>query len=209
MTPINVPHETEEKLRRYEALLVKWQGAINLVSPATLPHAWDRHFLDSLQLLPLIPPMTSTSTSTGAKALYDLGSGAGFPGLVLAVARPDLSVTLIESDQKKGAFLSAVSHETKTPITIHSERIEKMTQTLPPPDVITARALAPLVDLLAYIAPWAVANPALTCIFPKGAQWRTELDRAAADFAFNAHDIPSQTDPQARILVLTGVSGRG
>lgn len=200
MTFPDVSHETEARLRQYEALLVKWQGAINLVSPTTLPHAWERHFIDSLQLLPLIPE--------GARTLYDLGSGAGFPGLVLAVARADLSVSLIESDQKKGAFLSAVSHETKTPITIHSDRIEKMTQNLPPPDLITARALAPLVDLLAYIAPWAAANPALTCIFPKGAQWRSELDRAAADFSFNAHDIPSQTDPNARILVLTQIGGR-
>lgn len=200
MTFPDVSHETEARLRQYEALLVKWQGAINLVSPTTLPHAWERHFIDSLQLLPLIPE--------GARTLYDLGSGAGFPGLVLAVARTDLSVSLIESDQKKGAFLSAVSHETKTPITIHSDRIEKMTQTLPPPDLITARALAPLVDLLAYIAPWAAANPALTAIFPKGAQWRSELGAAAADFVFNAHDVPSQTDPNARILVLTQIGGR-
>jgi 16S rRNA (guanine527-N7)-methyltransferase len=189
-----VPRETEIRLRQYEALLVKWQRAINLVSPKTLPDAWERHFLDSLQILPLLPP--------GPAQLYDLGSGAGFPGLVLAMARPDLAVTLIESDQKKGAFLGTVSHETKTPVTIHSERIEKATETLPAPDIITARALAPLVDLFAYITPWATANPDLVAIFPKGGGAAAEIETARARFIFDLVQTPSMTDPTGVVLVI-------
>jgi 16S rRNA (guanine527-N7)-methyltransferase len=190
----SVPRETLEKLRLYEALLVKWQKAINLVGPASLADAWDRHFVDSLQIAPLVPE--------SAQTLYDLGSGAGFPGLVLAIARPGLSVTLIEADQKKCAFLGTVSHETKAPIKIHSERIEKTTETLPAPDIITARALAGLVDLFAYILPWAKANPDLLSLFPKGASWREEIALAEQSYDFTYEAIPSKTEPAAVILLV-------
>lgn len=115
--PENVSRETEARLRQYQALLLKWQEKINLISPGTMKDSWARHFQDSLQILPLVPD--------GPARLYDLGSGAGFPGLVLAIARPDLAVTLIESDAKKCAFLQAVSRETGVKVTIDNCRIGK------------------------------------------------------------------------------------
>ena len=190
----SVPRESLDKLRQYEALLVKWQKAINLVGPATIPDAWERHFIDSLQLTPLIP--------AAAKTLYDLGSGAGFPGLVLAMARPELSVTMIESDERKGAFLSAVSHETKTPVTVLSARIERAVADLPAPDIVTARALAALNLLLAYI------EPCLTCIFPKGLLAADELVSARKDWTFKVDQVASMTDPKATILILTKIESK-
>lgn len=193
----NVPRGTLETLRTYEALLEKWQKAINLVGPASMPDAWARHFMDSIQISPLIPQ--------GAKTLYDLGSGAGFPGLVLAIVRPELSVTLVESDQKKCAFLTTVSHETKTPVRVLPERIERAVESLPPPDVVTARALASLSELLLYIRPWIEKNPELVCVFPKGAQYAEEIKVARAIARFDVQEESSMTESKARILVLRGV----
>lgn len=189
-----VSHETLARLRQYEALLVKWQKAINLVGPATVKDAWTRHFIDSAQILPLIPQL--------AKTLYDLGSGAGFPGLVTATLRPDLTVTLIESDQKKCAFLSTVSHETKTPVRVLTSRIEQAVKNLPAPDVVSARALASLSALLTYIQPWVEMNPNLVCIFPKGAQAAAEIEAAQGVASFQVTLTSSQTDPAAQIVTL-------
>lgn len=193
--PFPVSRETEARLRHYEALLKKWQKAINLVGPATLPDAWERHFIDSAQLIALLPD--------GAKTLYDLGSGAGFPGLVLAMLCPELNVTLIESDHKKAAFLSTVSHETKTPVKILTMRIEQAAESLPAPDLVSARALASLSELLTYIRPWAVMRPNLTCLFPKGAQADAEIEAAQRLASFSLHRTPSLTDRNAQILTLT------
>lgn len=113
----------DEKIDAYERLLKKWQNTINLVGPSTLSEAKKRHFEDSLQLLKHIP--------VAAKTLYDLGSGAGFPGLVLAMAKPDLDVHLIESDARKCQFLKTVSRETETPVTVHNQRIESANLPLP------------------------------------------------------------------------------
>jgi 16S rRNA (guanine527-N7)-methyltransferase len=214
--------QTLEKLRRYEALLHKWQKAVNLVGPSTLPDSWNRHFEDSLQILPFLPssrrkPGSSDPSSedpgfrrdddngTGDLRLYDLGSGAGFPGMVIAVARPDVSVTLIESDQKKCAFLTNVSHETKTPVRILAQRIEQAAESLPSPDIITARALAPLSSLLTLIRPWVEKNPELVCIFPKGAQAMAEIEAAQGVAAFDVTACISKTDEMARILTLRNI----
>ena len=134
-------------LATYKSLLLKWAKVINLVSPATLPDVDTRHFQDSLQLIPLLPPHTKT--------LFDLGSGAGFPGLVIALERPDIAVHLFESDTKKCAFLSTVSRETHIPVVIHNQRIESVDK-IPDvvPDVISARALASLDTLLAMTEIW-------------------------------------------------------
>ena len=151
----NVSRETLDKLEQYHALLLKWQGSINLVSPNTIPDAWERHFLDSLQLLEYIPE--------DCKTLFDFGSGAGFPGLVLACAHSDIDVHVIESDQRKCSFMRTVSRETKTPINIHNMRIESFNSDAVP-GVITARALASLHDLCTYIVPWTAKNPHLKII---------------------------------------------
>lgn len=200
MKPLNhVSRETQGALEQYHALLLKWQERINLISPTTIPDAWSRHFVDSIQVLPLIPK--------GAKTLYDLGSGAGFPGMILAMARSDLSVTLVESDAKKCAFLQTVSRETGTKVSVANERIEKAAERLAAPDVITARALASLESLFSYCYPWIVSNPDLALIFPKGEQAAQEMEAArAADWIFDVTETVSETDRNARILTLTKVS---
>ncbi len=194
--------ETEEKLHAYETLLVKWQAKINLVSPATLSQAWQRHFLDSLQLRALCPP--------DAKIALDLGAGAGFPGMVLAIVFPELAMHLVESDAKKCAFLQAVSRETKTPVSIHNQRIEVFAQDEAlRPDLITARALASLTELLTYCEPWISRNPSLTLIFPKGAQSASEIGEARQIWDFDCVEKQSETDEKARILILKSVHKKG
>jgi 16S rRNA (guanine527-N7)-methyltransferase len=192
-----VSRETEEKLRAYERLLKKWQPAINLVSPKTLNDAWERHFLDSLQIAALIP--------AHCKVLFDFGSGAGFPGLVLAIARPDIDVTLIESDSKKCSFLSTVSRETKTPIRIINQRIEHFNTEIKP-DIITARALAELVSLLEFSTCFAQSNPKLVLIFSKGQNVDSEIKVANQKFKFEYKKIKSETDPTASITLISSLS---
>lgn len=155
--------------------------------------AWRRHFIDSAQLLPFITP---------AATLYDLGTGAGFSGMVLAILCPELSVTLIESDSKKCAFLQTVSRETATPVTVRNERIEA-SGTLPAPDIVTARALAELASLYDYVWPWAAINPRLRLVFPKGERFEDEIKAARmAGWAFDCAPHPSLTSPASRILVI-------
>lgn len=194
----SVSCETQDRLRAYQALLSKWQEKINLVSPTTVKDSWSRHFEDSLQLLPLIPE--------GTKVLYDLGSGAGFPGMVLAISRSDMAVTLIESDAKKCAFLTTVSRETGVAITVKNVRIEAATADLAPPDLITARALASLEALFSYVRPWAEAKPDLSLLFPKGENWQAEVKAArAAGWSFAMCEATSQTEKSARILLFTNL----
>ena len=178
-----VSRETEQKLSTYLALLNKWQPKVNLVSPDTLVDARTRHFDDSAQVALLIPATVKT--------LHDWGSGAGFPGLVLAMLRPDLKVTLVESDQRKCAFLRTVSRETKTPVAIRDERIEDIAPTFV--DVISARALAPLKDLLRLSLPWAEANPALILLLPKGENADSEIAEAQKKYTFSLAKYPSKT----------------
>lgn len=195
---MDVSRETTAALRLYHDLLLKWQAKINLISPGTVKDAWSRHFEDSLQLIPLIPAEAST--------LYDIGSGAGFPGLVLAISCPQIAVTLIESDAKKCAFLSAVSRETGVGVAVKNSRIE-VAYALPVPDIITARALASLTELLVLISPWAAQNPSLTALFPKGERWAEEVEQArAAGWNFDYEAFPSVTERYARILKLTAIT---
>lgn len=190
----------EDKLKTYLALLKKWQAKINLVSKNTLEDAWERHFEDSIQIEPLIPD--------SAKTLFDLGSGAGFPGLVLAILRSDIEVHLIESDQKKCSFLKTVSRETDTPVQIHPERIESVsreTNALPIPDVITARALAPLTDLFDYVDMWISQNQGITLIFPKGESFEGEIAALKEKWHFSCRTYPSKTDKSAKICLFTDI----
>jgi len=191
-----VSRETLDKLRHYHTLLLKWQEKINLISPNTVSEAWERHFIDSAQLAPLLP--------ADAKTLYDLGSGAGFPGMVLAILRPDLSVTMIESDSKKCAFLQTVSRETGVGVTVKNCRIEAATD-LPAPDIVSARALSSLSELLDYSRSWLKAGKPML-LFPKGRQFQVEIDAAkTAGWAFEIDAQRSITDSESRILRLTNV----
>ena len=140
---LDVPRESIEKLDTYHALLLKWQKAINLISPKTIDDAWVRHFADSAQLSGYIPE--------GAKTIMDWGSGAGFPAMVLAMLRPSLDVHAVESDERKCQFMRTVSRETSVPIRIHTQRIEALELDSVNPDIITARALASVSVLLDYV----------------------------------------------------------
>lgn len=195
---VHVSRETDSKLQRYNALLHKWQKAINIVSPSTLEDSLRRHIYDSLQIVPLIPKNT--------KKLYDLGSGGGFPGMVLAIACGNIDVTLVESDRKKCSFLSAVSRETESKTHIVNERIESTN--LPAPDVITARALADLKQLFTWCLPWAEANPNLTLIFPKGRTVLDEIKTAQEIFAFEYDVHTSKTSDESAIIVVYKLSKR-
>lgn len=191
-------HPLSTKLLKYAELLTKWSKVINLVAPSTVADAKVRHFEDSIQIIPLIP--------VDAKILFDIGSGAGFPGMVIAIERPDLSVHLIESDTKKCSFLSTISRETDTPVLIHNRRIESVDNLNGiKPDVITARALASLGDLLALTQQWWENHPQLTLIFPKGAKADSEIEEAQKIYRFQVESIPSQTDKLAQILILKNV----
>ncbi|MCB1651627.1 MAG: 16S rRNA (guanine(527)-N(7))-methyltransferase RsmG [Alphaproteobacteria bacterium] len=191
----NVSRESLNKLQIYHDLLVKWQKAINLVGSKTLPEAWVRHFADSVQLADYIPE--------GA-VVADIGSGAGFPGLVLAIVRPDLQVHLIESDERKCQFLKAVSRETDVLVRVHTQRIEAGIEGVLP-NFVTARALADVRALLGYVEPWAEGNPDLLCLFLKGANVDQELGEAAAFFDFSHSKEPSKTARDACILRIQSI----
>jgi 16S rRNA (guanine527-N7)-methyltransferase len=159
---LNVSRETIKKFQAYLTLLEKWQRRINLVSNSTLTEAWQRHILDSGQLAAHYPPQT--------KHILDVGSGAGFPGLVLAIMG-GVTVDLVESDQRKAVFLSTVIRELGLPAKVHNQRIETMPNLRP--DVITARALASVPKLLNLIE--IQLHPDCACLFLKGASVEDEL----------------------------------
>jgi 16S rRNA (guanine527-N7)-methyltransferase len=187
---------TIERLRVYEDLLRKWQPKINLVSESTLADVWNRHFLDSFQLLALAGAWTRW---------VDLGSGAGFPGMVVAIANADprRKVHLIEADKRKVAFLREVSRETKAPVEIHCGRVEAMLPGLCHRerfDIVSARGLAPLVDLFRLAAP-ALKSGALG-MFLKGKDFATELTNLGALSNFECSVVVSQSDPCARVVLL-------
>lgn len=193
----DVPRETLQRLDSYAALLAEWQSRMNLVGPSTLPHIWERHFTDSAQLLPL--------AGTG-RSWLDIGAGAGFPGLVLAILDPDARLTLVESIAKKCRFLGEVTTALglNSRVTIENRRIE----TLPRAkfDIITARALAALDQLFDWGLPY--AGSGTHWILPKGARVEEEVDKATRRFAFEHRLVPSITDADARIVVARGVKRR-
>ena len=186
-----VSRETMARLERHLALLEQWNPRINLVSRASLADAWTRHFADSAQLWRLRPP--------GAHVWLDLGSGAGFPGLVVAAMAADsepLEVHLVESDQRKAAFLATVVRETGVRATVHAERAEAMPAL--GADVVSARALAPLDTLLGLSEKH--RRPGGIGLFPKGASVHKEIAEAAVHWHFDHAIHPSLTDPRAAIV---------
>lgn len=181
------------RLEAYAAILRKWQRAVNLVGAATLPHLWRRHFLDSAQLFPLVPK--------GATVLLDLGSGAGFPGLVLAMMGVP-EVHLVESDARKCEFLREAARAAGVAgVVVHRARVADVPPF--PVDVVTARALAPLDDLIGYAAPFLALGG--VCLFPKGKGAERELTMARKRWTFALACFPSVTDPAAKVLRLEGI----
>lgn len=188
----------ERKLEIYKAHLLKWSRAVNLVASSTLNNIEVRHFQDSLQLLNHIPQSTRT--------LFDFGSGAGFPALPIAMALPDCVIHAFESDQKKCAFLQSVSRETSTPIVIHSKRIETVDfKELPAPDIITARALASLKDLLSYATGCWLTRPECSLLFLKGERWNQEILEAQKCYGFDIKVFPSKTNKDARVIKIKNI----
>ena len=194
----SVSRETISRLEEYMALLKKWQRAVNLVSNKTLNEAWERHFVDLAQLVPLIPD--------DVKVIADIGSGAGFPGLVLAVIRPDIQVHLIESDMKKCQFMRTVARELALEnVAVVNERIEKAYDEVSP-DMISARALSALDELLDYIEPWRKQNPALCALFLKGGRSEEEIDLARQKYTFDVDKFDSDTSEEGCILRLKSIN---
>ncbi len=194
-----VSRETLARLINYAELLEKWNRRINLVGRSTLPDLWHRHIADSAQLWDLAPE--------GARLWLDLGSGAGLPGLVIAAIAaekaPEMRVALVESDLRKGAFLEAARRAMGVDVRIHAERIEA----LPPQgaDVISARALAPLKELIGYAEIHRL--PGGTGLFPKGETVHIEIEEALSVRKFEHRTIPSRTDPQAAIVKIGAIYG--
>ncbi|SCY44097.1 16S rRNA (guanine(527)-N(7))-methyltransferase RsmG [Microvirga guangxiensis] len=196
-TALNVSRETQEKLQILEQELRRWQVIKNLVGPATLDQIWDRHIVDSLQLLELAPD---------AKTWVDLGSGAGFPGLVVAIVGQErgLKVQLVESNSRKCSFLRHVARLTGSAVTVHAARLETIVPTLVGQvDVVSARALASLTQLLEWTEPMLKAGT--TGLFPKGRDAESELTEARKRWTFEADVLPSRTDSDARIIRITSI----
>ena len=182
-------------LTAYLDLLIHWKRRINLVGASTLADPWRRHILDSQQLVPLLP--------AGAPAVTDLGSGAGFPGLVLAILTA-ARVTLVEADQRKAAFLAAAARVSETEVAIACRRME--TLTVASADVITARACAPLPRLLPVIA--RILRPDGVALLLKGQTGQVELTQAEKHWKMRTSMIASQTDPGGMILQIQDIQAQ-
>lgn len=194
---LDVSRETLAALQHFEQLVRRWTPAINLVSKSTLADLWPRHILDSAQIFSLCP--------ASAASWADLGAGGGFPGIVVAILakqlKPDLRVTLVESDLRKATFLRQAARALSLPVSVHSARIEALDSLQA--DVVSARALAPLADLLAHAdRHLAVSGVA---IFPKGARYVDELAEARKSWGFDVDMEQSHSDPAAAILVIRNI----
>ena len=182
-------------LERFRAMLEDWNGRVNLVSAASLAEFWPRHAFDSAQLLPLAPT---------ARVWVDIGAGAGFPGLVLAIllkGTTGATVHLVESQGKRGRFLEAVARELALPAEVHVARAEDLALTA---DVVTARAVAPLARLLGFARPY-LARGAVG-LFLKGRNAETELAEARSLWRFGCEVVASRSDLQGRILMVEGLA---
>lgn len=191
----HVSRETSARLDTFVALLLKWQQTLNLIGPSTREIVWTRHVLDSLLLLDLAP---------AARTWVDLGSGGGFPGLVIACAladAPGAKIHLIEKSPKKGAFLREVVRSLDLPALVHVTRIADFIHSFADSaDVVTARALAPLPELLGYVAPF--VERGAQALLPKGQDVDAELTQASKCWNIEYTLVPSRTDPRGRIVVV-------
>lgn len=195
--PQGVSRETFQLLQEYSELVLKWSSSINLISKRDQRHIWDRHIHDSLQV---------ADAGYACDHWVDIGSGGGFPGLVVAIAKrdvwPNTRFTLIESDQRKCVFLRTVIRELKLNATVLSQRIEQAPQQSA--DILSARALADLPTLLAFADRHLSAGG--LALFQKGANWEKEVINARKAWRFTYKPITSKVDPEAVILKIEGVS---
>ena len=186
---LDVPRETQEKLDCYVQLLIKWQARINLISSKTLPEIWHRHILDSAQLVSYLPKTPSV--------ILDMGSGAGLPGVILAILTRH-QLHLVESDSRKIAFMRTALRETCTSAILHEQRMETVRALRP--DIITARALAPLSQLITLAS--GQHHEKIEYLFLKGREAKQELTALPACPKMEAECLPSMTDSQASIIRL-------
>jgi 16S rRNA (guanine(527)-N(7))-methyltransferase RsmG len=192
---LDVSRETEGRLREYLRLLLSWNAKINLIAAVPEEEAWHRHVLDSWQLLPLLPP----------GPLADLGSGGGLPGIIIAIGRVE-ETHLVESDRRKAAFLMEAARTLGLGhVRVHPARIEAAR--LPKIEVVTARALAPLNELLGNAA--RILAPGGVAVFPKGRNAEAELTAAAPHWLMRTEWFESRTDAQATILRLSEIRPAG
>ncbi|MBX3534865.1 MAG: 16S rRNA (guanine(527)-N(7))-methyltransferase RsmG [Xanthobacteraceae bacterium] len=190
ITPVS--RETAERLDRFVAHFLKWQQAVQLVAPSTLNTVWTRHIADSLQLLPDIED---------AKEIVDVGSGGGFPGLVLAIASPDKKFHLVESDTRKASFLREAARIADAPATVYAERVESVAKRIGTGiQTVTARAFAPLPKLLELTEDFLRAGA--KGVFLKSQDIDDELTTAAKSWNVNYQLRNSLTDPRGRILLI-------
>jgi 16S rRNA (guanine527-N7)-methyltransferase len=194
---LNVSRETFSRLTTYVDLVKRWNPKINLVSRNSLSDIWERHILDSVQVY---------RCADEFRSWVDLGSGGGFPGMVCAIMAADESpqarFSLVESDQRKSAFLRSVARECGLDCKVISKRIEAVDGL--GADIVSARALADLRTLLSFCDRHLSKNG--TALLPKGANWKKELSEARGEWNFDAEPITSLTEPQAVILKIKGVS---
>jgi 16S rRNA (guanine527-N7)-methyltransferase len=184
-------------LEAFATLLEKWTKSINLIAPKTIPYIWDRHILDSAQMFELAPK--------GWTGWTDLGSGGGLPGVIISILDPEnRPVTLVESDQRKCLFLKTVKRELSLNLIVERSRIESVS-ILPAP-ILSARALAPLSDLLTFSE--RVLEQRGIALFAKGENYQTELDHARKSWQFDLLAHPSQTNASARILEISRIRRR-
>jgi len=199
LTPVS--RETLQRLDLFVETLLTWNAKTNLIAASTVPHLWTRHIADSLQLIDLAPE---------ARVWVDLGSGAGFPGLVIACAladTPGAAIHLVESNAKKAAFLREAARITGVPAKIHAERIEQFVERFQgPADVVTARALAPLKTLLDQS--FSLLKTGALGLFPKGQDAAAELTDADKCWNIKTDLATSRTDSRGRIVVVRALERR-
>lgn len=191
---LSVSRETLDQLTLFASEVIKWNPAINLVSKSSVAEIWHRHILDSAQIYP---------DSGEAGVWLDIGSGAGFPGVVMAIMGAQ-NVTLVEVDQRKATFLREVARKLHLPIRVISARVEE----IPPlgAQTMSARALAPLTDLLAHASRH--LQPDGRAIFPKGRGFHAELQAAQQNWSFDCTEIQSKTDTESAILIIKNIAKR-
>jgi 16S rRNA (guanine527-N7)-methyltransferase len=197
---VRVSHETIVRLDQFVELFLRWQSAVQLVAKSTLPKLWTRHIADSLQLVDLAP---------AARTWVDLGTGGGFPGLIIAIAIADRAgavVHLIESDTRKAAFLREAARIIGAPAEIHAERIESVAERIGRVEVVTARALAPLPRIIELSEPF--LRGGAIGIFLRGQDVDNELTEAAKSWKIQSKLQPSRTDPRGRILIVESAAQR-
>lgn len=193
----NVSRETVDLLKEYEKLVIEWNNKFNLISKSTVEQVWDRHILDSVQLIHFITEKD--------KILYDLGSGAGFPGIVIAILAkqyfPKLKIFLVESIKKKALFLETVIKELMLNAEVINDRIENIKNKKA--DIVTSRALANLPKLIEYTKPLSDKETKLLAL--KGEKWQEEIQLAEKEWFFDVKTVNSKTNNSGRILIISNI----